>query len=98
MTTNFVLIDYENVQPMELALLRGGTFKVKLFLGANQARFRLLSPQRFTHWGRTPSTCSSNRLVRMHWISTLPTTSAYFPSKTRLRGLTSFPRTPASTH
>lgn len=38
MTTNFVLIDYENVQPMELALLRGGTFKVKLFLGANQAK------------------------------------------------------------
>ena len=38
MTNNFVLIDYENVQPPELALLRGGPFKVKLFLGANQAK------------------------------------------------------------
>lgn len=38
MTTNFVLIDYENVQPTDLALLRDGTFKVKLFLGANQAK------------------------------------------------------------
>jgi hypothetical protein len=38
MTTNFVLIDYENVQPKELALLRGGHFKVKLFLGASQAK------------------------------------------------------------
>ena len=33
MTTHFVLIDYENVQPKELALLRGGPFKVKLFSG-----------------------------------------------------------------
>ena len=38
MTTNFVLIDYENVQPKELALLRGDSFKVKLFLGADQAK------------------------------------------------------------
>ena len=38
MTTNFVLIDYENVQPTELASLRGGPFKVKLFLGANQSK------------------------------------------------------------
>jgi hypothetical protein len=30
--------DYENVQPKELALLRGGHFKVKLFLGASQAK------------------------------------------------------------
>jgi hypothetical protein len=38
MTTSFVLIDYENVQPTELALLRGSRFKVKVFLGANQAK------------------------------------------------------------
>jgi hypothetical protein len=38
MTTNFVLIDYENVQPSELGVLRGGPFKVKLFLGANQSK------------------------------------------------------------
>ena len=38
MTNNFVLIDYENVQPSELALLRDSPFKIKLFLGANQAK------------------------------------------------------------
>ena len=36
--TNYVLIDYENVQPSDLALLRDGPFKVKVFLGANQAK------------------------------------------------------------
>jgi hypothetical protein len=38
MRTNYVLIDYENVQPSDLAMLRDGPFKVKVFLGANQAR------------------------------------------------------------
>ncbi len=36
--TNYVLIDYENVQPTDLAGLRGRPFKVKVFLGANQAK------------------------------------------------------------
>jgi hypothetical protein len=35
---NYVLIDYENVQPTDLAMLRDGPFKVKVFLGANQAK------------------------------------------------------------
>lgn len=36
--TNYVLIDYENVQPKDLALLKDGPFKVKVFLGPNQAK------------------------------------------------------------
>jgi hypothetical protein len=36
--TNYILIDYENVQPTDLALLRDGPFKVKVFLGANQSK------------------------------------------------------------
>lgn len=36
--TNHILIDYENVQPTDLALLRDGPFKVKVFLGANQTK------------------------------------------------------------
>jgi hypothetical protein len=36
--TNYVLIDYENVQPTDLTLLRDGPFKVRLFLGPNQTR------------------------------------------------------------
>lgn len=38
MRTHYVLIDYENVQPSDLALLRDKPFKVKVFLGANQAK------------------------------------------------------------
>lgn len=34
--TNFVLIDYENVQPADLSPLKGGTYEVRLFIGANQ--------------------------------------------------------------
>jgi PIN domain len=36
--TNYVLIDYENVQPTDLAMLRDGPFKVKVFLGPNQSK------------------------------------------------------------
>ena len=36
--TNYVLVDYENVQPNDFGLLKGGTFKVKLFLGPNQTK------------------------------------------------------------
>jgi len=36
--TNYVLIDYENVQPTDIAMLRDGPFKVRVFLGANQAK------------------------------------------------------------
>jgi hypothetical protein len=36
--TQYVLIDYENVQPANLALLGDGPFKVRVFLGPNQAR------------------------------------------------------------
>lgn len=36
MKTNYVLVDFENVQPDNLDLLRGGQFKIKVFVGANQ--------------------------------------------------------------
>ena len=36
--TNYVLVDYENVQTTDLAMLRDGPCKVKVFLGANQAK------------------------------------------------------------
>ena len=35
---NYVLIDYENVQPKNLAMLNGHKFKVLVFVGATQAR------------------------------------------------------------
>ena len=33
--TNFVLIDFENIQPADISLLIDGPFKVKVFLGPN---------------------------------------------------------------
>jgi hypothetical protein len=41
MTTNYVLVDFENVQPESLASLAGGQFKVKVFVGAAQAKGRI---------------------------------------------------------
>lgn len=35
---NYVLIDFENVQPKNLAILNGHEFKVIVFVGANQAK------------------------------------------------------------
>lgn len=36
MPTNYVLVDFENMQPTDLALLSGGPFKIVIFLGGNQ--------------------------------------------------------------
>lgn len=38
MKTNYVLIDYENVQPEAMAVLEKEHFKVIVFVGANQAK------------------------------------------------------------
>jgi hypothetical protein len=41
MTTNYVLVDFENVQPDSLGALAGGSFRIKVFVGASQARGRI---------------------------------------------------------
>lgn len=38
MRTNFILVDFENVQPKDIGLLKDGPFKVKVFLGPNQPK------------------------------------------------------------
>ncbi len=38
MRLNVVLVDFENVQPSDVALLKEGPFKVKVFLGPNQLK------------------------------------------------------------
>jgi hypothetical protein len=38
MKTNYILIDFENVQPKDLDLLQEGPFQVKVFLGPSQAK------------------------------------------------------------
>src|SRR6185436_5378905 len=41
MPTNYVLVDFENVQPDSLAVLATGQFRVKVFVGASQAKGRI---------------------------------------------------------
>lgn len=36
--TNFILIDFENIQPKELENLQGRPFQIKVFCGANQSK------------------------------------------------------------
>jgi hypothetical protein len=36
--TEFVLVDFENVQPTDPALLAGGLYKIKIFLGPHQGK------------------------------------------------------------
>ena len=38
MRTNIILVDFENVQPKDIGLLKGGPFKVKVFLGPHQSK------------------------------------------------------------
>jgi hypothetical protein len=41
MPTNYVLVDFENVQPDSLSALATGQFRVKVFVGASQAKGRI---------------------------------------------------------
>jgi len=52
---NFVLIDYENVQPDDLGLLVDGPFRVKVFLGQNQSEIPLNWRQLSSPSERTPN-------------------------------------------
>ncbi len=41
MATNYVLVDFENVQPANLEELATGAFRIKVFVGAQQAKGRV---------------------------------------------------------
>jgi hypothetical protein len=41
MATNYVLVDFENVQPDSLEELASGAFRIKVFVGAQQAKGRV---------------------------------------------------------
>lgn len=41
MTTNFVLVDFENIQPKNIGLLSGAPYKIKVFVGTNQGKIPL---------------------------------------------------------
>jgi hypothetical protein len=47
----FVMVDFENVQPSNMGLLRGGPFKIKVFLGASQGKISLEMAQALQTFG-----------------------------------------------
>ncbi len=51
MKTSFVLVDFENVQPKNMGLLKGGPFKIKVFVGASQAKVSLEMAQTLQTFG-----------------------------------------------
>jgi hypothetical protein len=38
---DYVLVDFENIQPNDLGLLKGGAYRIKVFVGANQTKIPL---------------------------------------------------------
>lgn len=51
MATNYVLIDFENVQPRNLEILASHPFKVFVFVGANQAKIPFELADAMQHLG-----------------------------------------------
>jgi len=51
MKAHYVLVDFENVQPRNLGLLKGGPFKLKVFVGASQTKVSLELAQAVQSFG-----------------------------------------------
>lgn len=51
MKINFVMVDFENVQPRNMGLLKGGPFRIKVFLGASQGKITLEMAQALQTFG-----------------------------------------------
>lgn len=51
MNTEFVLVDFENVQPKDLALLSGGSYKIKIFLGTHQRKIPVAMARALQEFG-----------------------------------------------
>jgi hypothetical protein len=70
MRTNFILVDFENVQPKDIGLLKDGPFKVKVFLGPNQSKVPVtLAAALQTLCGNTEYVCletAGNNAVDFH--------------------------------
>jgi hypothetical protein len=49
--TEFVFIDFENTQPKDLTSLNGGRYKIKVFLGAHQAKVPVPTARAFQALG-----------------------------------------------
>jgi hypothetical protein len=50
--TEFVLVDFENVQPKDLALPNGRSYKIKIFLGTHQSKIPIAMARALQAFGR----------------------------------------------
>ena len=92
--TNFILIDFENVQPKDLVQLQGHSFKIKVFYGAHQTKIPSRSPKNSSDLDQTlPNTSTSRARAAMPSTSTSPIISAGSLPSNRTQPSTSFPRT-----
>jgi len=91
--TNYVLVDFENVQPKDIGLLKDGPFKVKVFLGPNQSKIPVSLASSLQSLGDMPNTSLSERLEATPLIFISPITSVPSPPATQRRSFTSFQKT-----
>lgn len=84
MKLNYVLIDYENVQPKDLTLLQGGPFQVKIFLGPNQSKIPTTLATVVQPLGRSaeyiPLEASGSNALDFHIAYYLGTLSSHDPA------------------
>jgi hypothetical protein len=72
MRTNYVLIDYENVQPTSLAGLDVEHFRVLVFVGASQNKLSFDTAAAMQKLGARASSQSMKRRSRMHCLGVRP--------------------------
>lgn len=94
--TNYVLIDFENVQPAQLAALDQDHFKVMLFVGAHQAKLPYEVAAAIQRLGSRLNTSRSQGTVLTRLISTSPSTLVRSLPLTRPPTLTSSRKTKGS--
>ena len=67
-STNYVLIDFENVQPKNLELLEGHSFKVLVFVGANQTKVPLKLAKALQAHGKNGTTSPTMAMNPSRWL------------------------------
>ena len=75
MRTNYILIDYENVQPEALSALNAEHFKVIVFVGASQTKVTLMLRPPYSAWATRQNTSRFPATARTPSIFTLRFTS-----------------------
>ena len=96
--TNYVLVDFENVQLDSLELLDRNHFKVLVFVGANQVKLPFEVAAFLHRFGDRAEYIKISGRGRTPWTFILRITLAGLPLPIRAPTFTSFRRTPASIH